>query len=451
MDDLYNWSYFPETNIFTFAFKFYDKSSRYRPFYDAVQYIEYLIVAHKPILFTYINIAFNSVIALFIYHFSKKLKASWIVAFIVSLMYILSHFSYYQIGQATGLVESLSLLISLLILYKAISYIQEKNEKTFLDMVVLYFIMAFTHERFLFMYGIIVFSIIFSEMINKIKLTSKQRLDGITNMQSKTINALLKIFVVSCEVVIILFIRKMALGKVLPAGTAGTYVEDTFDIKQMIGFCINQVQYIFGMNKGPQHLCGIDFSNLSKEVRYFTVLHMVVFLMFILVYMIIKVVYVIDKKNTTKENRDKNAFVYFIQNFYIDILILEYIAFSIIFSSVTIRLEMRFVYTSFTAMIIYLSYMVGYICGIPYENVSIIGIVKTICIFCFVMIMGLRVPAEIAYRDNYKYIYFFGDQARYNSLAENTVYRYGEDIIDKKKVYIVGNSYNVSKFYGDYF
>ena len=33
MDDLYDWSWIPETGFSNFCFKLYDNSTRYRPFY----------------------------------------------------------------------------------------------------------------------------------------------------------------------------------------------------------------------------------------------------------------------------------------------------------------------------------------------------------------------------------------------------------------------------------
>ena len=70
-------------------------------------------------------------IALFIYHFVKKVDAGRIIAIIMSALYLISHYAYYQIGQGIGSLESDALLFSLVILYfclKLVGAITKKDE-----------------------------------------------------------------------------------------------------------------------------------------------------------------------------------------------------------------------------------------------------------------------------------------------------------------------------------
>ena len=80
MDDLYHWSWFRGLNLFDFAFKFYE-ASRYRPIFETIQYIFYVIIGTNPMKLSIINKVYNSLIALFIYHFAKRLSKNQLLSF----------------------------------------------------------------------------------------------------------------------------------------------------------------------------------------------------------------------------------------------------------------------------------------------------------------------------------------------------------------------------------
>jgi len=54
-------------------------------------------------------------------------------------------------------------------------------------------------------------------------------------------------------------------------------------------------------------------------------------------------------------------------------------------------------------------------------------------------------PVESFYRGEYHNLYYWSSQLRYNSLAEETYGKYGDDIFGKK-IYIMGNTYEMSDF-----
>ena len=61
------------------------------------------------------------------------------------------------------------------------------------------------------------------------------------------------------------------------------------------------------------------------------------------------------------------------------------------------------------------------------------------------MYLALMFPVECFYRQQYPKLYFWPNQLRYNSLAEETYEKYGDEIFGKT-IYIVGNSYEMSDF-----
>ena len=57
----------------------------------------------------------------------------------------------------------------------------------------------------------------------------------------------------------------------------------------------------------------------------------------------------------------------------------------------------------------------------------------------------LLIPTEVYYRGGWEKLYYWPNQLRYNSLAEETYGRYGDEIF-QKQVYIIGNKYELSEF-----
>ncbi len=133
---------------------------------------------------------------------------------------------------------------------------------------------------------------------------------------------------------------------------------------------------------------------------------------------------------------------------YSALLFVLFIGACIACSSVTIRVEMRWVYVSLTAALLLLAYMYGELTrGIEPEFY-----LKRIWPWGGLLLsyLILMLPAELYNRAaGWPNIYFFPEQARYNSLAEVTVDKYPS--MEGKTVYIIGNSYGVSDFTAETF
>lgn len=431
MDDLYHWSWFRGMNIFDFAFKFYGVS-RYRPVFDAIQYVFYMIIDTDPFRYAIINKVYNSIVALFIYYFIKKVDAGRVVAFLFSALYLIAHFSYYQIGQGIGALETDAQFFALVILFFALKLsgaIAKKDEYgnvilpsgkdnviNTIILFIMFFIISFTHERFMGLAVPIVIAVSMSRDEGSIRISIRKVVS-------------LVIFVL--EILLICYIRFLAIGKVMPAGTGGTYVEETFNVLECIGYCFAQVACIFGINIGPEHLYGVDFFNLEGEkVKLFVLMSIIIIAVVIIVYVYCRC------KHKSKRNSLAG-----------DLIFLSFIAMCIGSSSVTIRVEMRFIYVSFTAAVIYLAYMCGFICNsIELRKLKFVPIVLLILVFI------TRVPIELRYRTYFPKIHCFVDLNRVNSIYDNTIGKYGVDeILNKKKVYIIEKYYGMTDFYSEYF
>ena len=233
---------------------------------------------------------------------------------------------------------------------------------------------------------------------------------------------LLPFFLPFVQAFLFFSIRSLAIGSFVPKGTGGTEVQDGFSLTKALSHAFSQVFYIFGIQAGPDYLAGIPWEEVGRKHRYVIYASIAVLAFSIL----LALLFAIRKGKLKKEFFGKN------------ILFLCFIALCIGCSSITIRVEMRWVYVSFAASLLYFAYLLGNT-GMPIPT------------FFALLFVCLRFPAEMKYRESFPRIYFWEDQDRMNSLAEQTIGKYGRDYVLGKQVYILENNYKMSKFYGDTF
>ena len=101
----------------------------------------------------------------------------------------------------------------------------------------------------------------------------------------------------------------------------------------------------------------------------------------------------------------------------------------------TIRVEMRWVYVVYAAALLVLAYMT-----------SLMGPAG----FLAILYAALIFPARRITGSTGCNLYLWPDQMKYNSLAEETVEKYGDDIFDKQ-VYIIRDTYEISEFTAETF
>ena len=478
MDDLYLFSFFREQDFFTFSFPI-GNAVRFRPVYWAISYIEMVFVGNDPNRYWYFNVALNGLLACFLCYFSWVVsKGKKIVSFSLGIIFLSAHFAYYQIAQALGILETLALGFSLITLY--FLYLQLNEERHFVRNLVLshlfFFLLVFTHERYIALLPLFYVPLLFRGRVGKntaVKATStggnnaETEYKGTEQEKSETrgneagkekkkegknivFTSCILFLLPLAQAYLFYAIRKFAIGSFIPKGTGGTEVTESFKLTDALQNAFAEVYYIFGFQKGPEYLNGIPWENVAGNIRKLVyasigVLGITVFLCLIFALIrIFKTDNSIGKnvindsiKNLRKEQkREKLARLRsFIGN---SILFLLFIAMCIGSSSVTIRVEMRWVYVSFAASLLYFSYLLG-VSRLPLGT-----------LFCLAFIC-LRLPVERYYRSYFPQIYFWEDQDRMNSLAEETIEKYGREGVLGKQVYILENKYKMSKFYGDTF
>ena len=498
MDDLYLFSFFREQNFFEFSFPI-GQAVRFRPVYWAISYIEMALVGADPNRYLHFNIFLNSLLAFFLFFFSLKMTKKRILSLSLGLLFLSAHFAYYQIGQAIGILETLALgfaLLTLYFLYRQIDCEERAFGKMLLFSHLFFFLLIFTHERYVALLPLFYIPLFFRGKQTEVNTAARvqniglkeaeesenaKALDGAKaadyakasesalseiatagkqyivveqgESESTSVNTgastsaytnasasasagkqdklesqarkrpkLLPFFLPFVQAFLFFSIRSLAIGSFVPKGTGGTEVQDGFSLTKALSHAFSQVFYIFGIQAGPDYLAGIPWEEVGRKHRYVIYASIAVLALSIL----LALLFAICKGKLKKEFFGKN------------ILFLCFIALCIGCSSITIRVEMRWVYVSFAAALLYFAYLLGNT-GMPIPT------------FFALLFVCLRFPAEMKYRESFPRIYFWEDQDRMNSLAEQTIGKYGRDYVLGKQVYILENNYKMSKFYGDTF
>jgi hypothetical protein len=404
MDDLYLWSCYGEQSFHQFVFP--QGSTRFRFVYYFAAWLQMMIFGSHINWFVPFNILFNIGIAYTVYRLGKRFSGRWLIGLLCGILYLFSRMSYYQISQVCGLMESLGLWVALGIFYCLYRYMSEEKEKKWFwpVSVVLYFAICFIHERYM-----VLLLFFYAAFLMKKERNWKPWLS------------------ITGAFLMVQFLRFLTIGSIFPAGTGGTEVADTFRITDTLRYAVSQILYIFGINAGPDYLNGLSWQESPPFIRVLVVFS----ILFLLAMLIIFLVSLIrEREHLIKRLKCSGLFLFFI-------------ALCIGCSSVTIRVETRWIYISMTAAWLFAAYMCGEVAP---KNEPGFKLAKPF-IYCglFLFYGGLILPVESYYRGKYENLYYWDNQVRYNSLAEVTYDKY-HDALFGKKIYIIGNSYEMSDF-----
>lgn len=478
-DDLYLWSFYGCEDFWSFTFPKVTKGN-FRPFYWALSYLEFRLIGPHVHWYARFNVLLNVAIAWVIYFFSRRLsrltrtpqgmRIGQAVGLLTGMLYLQSHFAAYQIAQVLGLLESLALLLALLTLWGLFDYMEGRGTRAYLRACLCFFLVIFTHERYIALAPLFYLAVL-TQYLTERRLcrrfapsrSSCAASDEIPAMNrlGRTVELLLPLLILA----VFFGTRMVVAGEAIPVGTAGTKVQDTFSLAEALGFAFSQVAYIFGINAGHAIFCGVSFADSARWVQGLIVLSWLCLLLMLVLYV----------RMAWKRGRITPRLIG--EN----LLFICFIALCIGSSSITIRLETRWVYVSYTAALLYLSYMLGEIAksgavkakagravrtraatvqrasaasvSASGERAACRGMAMVLAFSLLFMAYGAVItPVEHYDRQHYPNIFFFFDQDRVNSLADCTIDAVGAgEFLGKKQVYIYYNYYEMSDFYAEYF
>ncbi len=401
MDDLYNWSCYGEWSFLDFVFP--TGSSRFRPVFWFISWAELAVIGTHMEWIVPINLVIMLIIAVCCYRFMKRLSRSRHAAWILTMAVITSRFSYYSISQLLGTLESGAMLLAIMICIQLYDYMNGGSAGHFCTALGLYLAICFTHERYMVLLPMLIYAALMRRGNG-----ARERLTA--GAASAAVFALVQL------------IRYLTIGKLMPAGTGGTEVQDTFTLTQAVNSFKDQIKYLLGINAGPEHLNGIPWEQTPQHIR----LLVYAFIALILLMVTVSAVGIASGRPSRGRCAGILKNVIFFGGFMIGCMAA---------SSVTIRVEMRWIYATWAFMCFLLAYIYG---CVPRGRATAAAVLLT----CAMLTM---MTCDMYYRTGYYKIYLFANQSRYNSLADETYGRYGDSLWGRS-IYIIGNEYEMSDF-----
>ena len=419
MDDLANYWYSLRMSFWQYAFGTVPGQTYYRPVFFGVLYLICRFITGHLERIALVNSLLLAANGAAVFVFLKKLAVNNAVSFLITLLCLFSHLSYFIAGQMIAPVEALSQFFSLWILMKELDYLYRdaadplRQKKDTVWILLLYVLAVFTHERYI---GLLVPALL-TFFLGK----TERRVTG------------RRVFLLVLVFAGVMAIRFAALRKLIPAGTSKSDVAESFQLGEAVLFAIRQAGFVLGICTGPEYLTGKAFPDSALWVKAFSLLGAALMLGMILCYFI-------QKLKPRKTGEDIYG-----TDWRIDALFLTSVMMYIASSSVTIRLEMRWIYVSFTVCMIYGGYMVTALGRRRKKG-------KKVLWAAFLLLLLLRGACEYYYRGYYDNIFFFRSMKATNSLAEETVGKYSREELKQKTFYLVTNTYDLSgKFWYNFY
>lgn len=397
MDDLYLWSCYADWPPFRFIFDL--GSTRFRFVFNALAYVILGAVGPHVSWYLPVNLGLNGLLACSIYYMGFKVSGKRFAGLLCGICFAASRFSYYQINMVIGLMETFALWGAVSVLYFLFRYVNSEGEDNngFILANLMYFLTCFTHERYMALLPLLLLAPLFKKRFAK---------------------ELLPVLVFG----MVLAIRYVAIGTLSPAGTGGTDVADTFSVQGALAHSFMQLGYLFGINTGYSIFDGVTWKDSALGIQVLVIAGVL-----LLAALLILFVAAVAVNKKQRGRRLCNT-----------LLFLVFIAMCIGCSSVTIRVETRWVYSSYAGALLFAAYMWGVLA--EEERLP-----AWAAVFGGIMFLGftaVHLPVEIYNRANYNKLYYWEDQRRFNSLAEETYGVYGNELFEKR-VIILGNQFEL--------
>lgn len=403
-DDLATWHLYNNNNFIKFIFN--TSFNKFRPILYILLWFCYKIGNNSMIFFNYVNLLISIIISLNIFYMINKITKIKYIAFTCSIAFILSKYAYYNITQVLGIMEALALLCACAFLYNCYQYLNNINkEKYYKNIIILYIVLPYIHERY----------IILLPMFFIILLLNNE-------ISIKNLKWIKKLIIPIIIFIVFLGLRLVLFHDRFLDGTGGTDVKETFNIIKIIKFIRYQIFSLFQINiyRGFNYLHGISFNELNIIIKILICLWNL-----FIIFIVFKFIYEIIKNDKNRKNIIYNS-----------ILFISFICLCILSSSITIRVEMRWLYISYVGFLFYLAYMFYII--ISKQTIEERKKLKYARLFLSIIII-LLIPIELNYRKYYSNLYFWDNMLDRNALYEQTYEKYGDELFNKNLIIIDKN------------
>lgn len=388
-DDLAYWELYSQMSPIEFICNTW--ANKFRPVYNLLIWLVYTMVGIHYDYIYIINIVVNIGIAIVIFIICRNISHRQFFSLCSALAYSCSVLAYYQITQVFGLMESLGLLLSVLFVYSLFIFIEKKQFKFFRRALIYYFTVSFIHERYITYIFVLLIVLCIADCKEKRKI-------GIIG----TLGVFVFIFA----------LRSLALHSIGLTGTGGTNITDTLSISTLFKFVCHSIGYMFGINFGHPAMSLFSFTAGWNDYR---IIDWILVILPILCVVILFILFLLSQKGSKFRTND---------NLKIMLLFLACIGINLCSASVTIRVELRWIYTPFSIMLMALSFLATHT---RFRQGVYIGICMLFCIIVF----------HTGHRQYFNRLYYWPLLCFGEDLYEKTVVNYGSDIKDMNIVLIM--------------
>lgn len=408
-DDLTLYIEFKNQNFFEYVFK--PTSIYFRPLFYFVSYIVFSICQINHIAITYICAVFHIITTIILFIVLLKISKKTLLSFVLSLIFMFSRYSFYNITMIHGIMESICYILIIYFFYNIYIYLYSKNDgyRRIIIINVLMLLTMMTHERFFVLIFPLIGAILF-KYFNKKK--------------SLFINLLI-------SVLIFLFFVILKVAILKKPFIVNTNVGEKFSfdfLKSLKQLCIS-IADICGLPLLENYVVGIQFNNLNIIVKILCCLIFIlnVLLLLFILYKVIKFIY---------ENKRMNveASLFFVILIFIGVEVA-----SMMFPSVVLP---RFLYPPFFAVLFLVNIGFGKFQLFNFKKENNIFKAKVYCYFTFSLIAIVNVCFIFCISPNFIII---DDNIWAENYRNNIVLKYENEIKNKKIVMFLENEKNKNK------
>lgn len=366
---------------------------KYRPVFTAIFFLMTKFMELDWRNFFYLNIGLHALNALVFSRLAFFLSGGKLFAYLVGLLVIFSRFSYHYVLLVWGPMEELALLfIGLIIGLIAYAY-KKQSFKSLLLALVPFFLIIFTHERFLFTFIFLCFAYFLFPFQYR-------------NMSQRIFCSLIPVSIVG-----LYYFVKVHLLQVGFLAGAGSDHSGSFSLAKIASLAGNGFLNLFGFNAGPSYLAGIDFRALGW-VGYG--------LGFALSVSVAIVFYMYFSENFSLKEKIQSRIFF---------LLVVMIILLVGAASVSVHQEFRWLLAPYAVFLLFLSFIIGQM-----KSRLVSGVLAGLIFFSALAVDGY-------YRKWLPDIYFVRSLATADSAREEIIERHKKEL-DSKKIVIVTNGFS---------
>lgn len=363
---------------------------KFRPVSNAAIWVVAKICNGNLYLFGYINLLIAAICAFVIFNFIYKHSKSYILSLAAGILYIVSRFSYYQITTQHGIIESASTLLVIIFFWYLFQYMDKHQSKDYYVALAVYALCSLSHERYLVLMPVMLYAWFVSEKKGNI-------------LRKENFPQYKKPFITIAVFSVIMLLFYFLVNNIM-TGTGGTNVMKTISVMSVIKNLCKSIAYLFSVNSPEVYLSMVGWSGYSTNIKIVVICSiMMIFLM--------TAIGIFDIIKMEKIDRKKHLSI-------LGMFILSIFA-MIFISSVTIRVELRWMYAPYMAMVFILVYL------FRIKANKLFKLLKCLCFYTYVILM---VVFSIYCRDCYGSLYYFGDYTFANELTDDTYGVYGDEM-----------------------